>query len=99
MVSLELSSTPRCPACHLARATTLPAGSENQKTVPALGTSPFLCNTPRLPVGSKTPTEFSGAGGAEGNRTPDLDIANVALSQLSYGPMSGVDPAQAERGG
>ena len=26
------------------------------------------------------------AGGAEGNRTPDLDIANVALSQLSYGP-------------
>jgi hypothetical protein len=25
-------------------------------------------------------------GGAEGNRTPDLDIANVALSQLSYGP-------------
>ena len=27
-----------------------------------------------------------GFGGAEGNRTPDLDIANVALSQLSYGP-------------
>ncbi len=26
-------------------------------------------------------------GGAEGNRTPDLDIANVALSQLSYGPV------------
>ena len=25
-------------------------------------------------------------GGAGGNRTPDLDIANVALSQLSYGP-------------
>ena len=25
-------------------------------------------------------------GGAEGDRTPDLDIANVALSQLSYGP-------------
>ena len=25
-------------------------------------------------------------GGAEGNRTPDLDIANVALSRLSYGP-------------
>ena len=28
-----------------------------------------------------------GFGGAEGNRTPDLDIANVALSQLSYGPL------------
>jgi hypothetical protein len=26
-------------------------------------------------------------GGAEGPRTPDLDIANVALSQLSYGPV------------
>ena len=30
---------------------------------------------------------FSGVvGGAEGNRTPDLVIANDALSQLSYGP-------------
>ena len=26
------------------------------------------------------------AGGAEGDRTPDLVIANDALSQLSYGP-------------
>ena len=26
------------------------------------------------------------AGGAEGSRTPDLLIANEALSQLSYGP-------------
>ena len=26
-------------------------------------------------------------GGAEGNRTPDLYVANVALSQLSYGPI------------
>ncbi len=25
-------------------------------------------------------------GGAEGNRTPDLLIANEALSQLSYNP-------------
>ena len=33
-----------------------------------------------------------GDGGAEGDRTPDLDIANVALSQLSYGPIiSGAD--------
>ncbi len=28
-----------------------------------------------------------GDGGAEGNRTPDLDSAIVALSQLSYGPI------------
>ncbi len=27
-----------------------------------------------------------GLGGAEGNRTPDLFIANEALSHLSYGP-------------
>ena len=26
-------------------------------------------------------------GGAEGNRTPDLHVANVALSRLSYGPL------------
>ena len=26
------------------------------------------------------------SGGAEGNRTPDLDNANVALYQLSYNP-------------
>ena len=30
-------------------------------------------------------TEF---GGAERDRTADLDVANVALSQLSYGPFS-----------
>ena len=30
-----------------------------------------------------------GNGGAEGDRTPDLDIANVALSQLSYCPARG----------
>jgi hypothetical protein len=30
-----------------------------------------------------------GDGGAEGNRTPDLLIANEALSQLSYSPIPG----------
>ena len=30
-------------------------------------------------------------GGAEGDRTPDLLIANEALSQLSYGPAKGND--------
>lgn len=29
-------------------------------------------------------------GGAEGSRTPDLVIANDALYQLSYGPVSSV---------
>ena len=33
-----------------------------------------------------------GGGGAEGNRTPDLYIANVALSQLSYGPFRSWPP-------
>src|SRR5215472_910462 len=30
--------------------------------------------------------EPNGNGGAEGDRTPDLRIANATLSQLSYGP-------------
>jgi hypothetical protein len=29
-------------------------------------------------------------GGAEEDRTPDLVIANDALSQLSYGPVTGL---------
>ena len=29
---------------------------------------------------------IAGIGGAEGDRTPDLRIANATLSQLSYGP-------------
>jgi hypothetical protein len=39
------------------------------------------------PKGQKMPI-LSGfwRGGAEGGRTPDLLIANEALSQLSYGP-------------
>ena len=28
------------------------------------------------------------SGGAKGDRTPDLYAASVALSQLSYGPLS-----------
>ena len=43
--------------------------------------------------------QIVGDGGAEGNRTPDLDVANVALSQLSYGPVIGIAPAGPERGG
>jgi hypothetical protein len=37
-----------------------------------------------------------GGGGVEGNRTPDLLIANEALYQLSYNPaLQGADNAQA----
>ena len=40
---------------------------------------------------------WSGPGGAVGNRTPDLVIANDALYQLSYSPMpehNGVHPGR-----
>ena len=30
---------------------------------------------------------YCGLNGAEGDRTPDLSVANAALSQLSYGPI------------
>ena len=33
-----------------------------------------------------------GAGGAGGDRTPDLRLAKAALSQLSYGPSDRVGP-------
>ena len=47
-----------------------------------------------IPIGStkKTPP-FGGVsflGGADGDRTHDLSIANAALSQLSYGPLTGM---------
>jgi hypothetical protein len=41
-------------------------------------------------------------GGAEEDRTPDLSVANAALSQLSYGPTvstHGNESSEAERGG
>src|SRR5581483_11323990 len=34
----------------------------------------------------------SGENGAEGDRTPNLSIANAALSQLSYGPSVRTEP-------
>lgn len=37
--------------------------------------------------GENYPMKSKGNGGAEGDRTPDLVIANDALSQLSYGPV------------
>ena len=45
----------------------------------------------KAPERSKTTSNFNhivdAAGGAEGDRTPDLIIANDALSQLSYSPV------------
>ena len=37
-------------------------------------------------------------GGAEGDRTPDLRIANATLSQLSYGPIASMDPLRGAAG-
>ena len=43
------------------------------------------CQTSRQPIGMID--DILRDGGAEGNRTPDLLIANEALSQLSYSPI------------
>jgi hypothetical protein len=37
--------------------------------------------------GGQDLTRRTQSGGAEGDRTPDLRIANATLSQLSYGPI------------
>src|SRR5487761_2199765 len=37
-------------------------------------------------AGARSGARGDGSGGAEGGRTPDLLIANEALSQLSYSP-------------
>ena len=39
-----------------------------------------------LSINNRYGGHFGGSGGAEGNRTPDLLIANEALSHLSYSP-------------
>ena len=46
------------------------------------------CNRPRLMAGKQWGAPAKRLGGAEGDRTPDLRIANATLSQLSYGPNS-----------
>jgi hypothetical protein len=43
----------------------------------------------RLLYPAELPGQESVIGGAEEDRTPDLVIANDALSQLSYGPVWG----------
>ena len=42
---------------------------------------------PQISANWQKSTGFGKIGGAEGDRTPDLVIANDALSQLSYGPV------------
>ena len=43
------------------------------------------------------PTELPAQnGGVEGDRTPDLSVANAVLSQLSYYPLKMVDPVGLE---
>ena len=48
----------------------------------------------RLPCGKR-----SWFGGAEEDRTPDLNTASVALSQLSYSPIRPLQPTLCCRGG
>ena len=42
---------------------------------------------PFLKIGNRGSCESD--GGDEGDRTPDLSVANAALSQLSYTPIAG----------
>ena len=41
---------------------------------------------PAMPINDIDFFIFKTIGGAKGDRTPDLNAASVALSQLSYGP-------------
>ena len=58
------------------------AGINGGVTLPAIAAGP--CGHLRQALRSD--------GGAEGNRTPDLIIANDALSQLSYSPAPNAGP-------
>ena len=48
----------------------------------------FACGS-ALGVWGRGDAWFSGRNGADGDRTHNLYVANVALSQLSYGPVLG----------
>ena len=65
-------------ACH-------EVGREAIGFVMALGLAPMALPTTMSGLVSQR-RKSHGGGGAEGNRTPDLLIANEALSQLSYSP-------------
>ena len=51
-----------------------------------LGISAQNAPTPVTSAKKREYVALEGSGGAEEDRTPDLCIANAALSQLSYGP-------------
>ena len=62
----------------------VPSGAEQGET-----RTGFASSTPQGSTAAMTACEATlDTGGAEGDRTPDLVIANDALSQLSYGPSS-----------
>src|ERR1700735_4844753 len=77
----------RSAVCPLSPPTVHQAGSAPAAAVHTIVVSWFVGST-------RTRKQFvrhfnylrAGGGGAEGNRTPDLLIANEALSQLSYSP-------------
>jgi hypothetical protein len=56
-----------------------------------------LCETAKLSKAQKRTILSVFFGGAEGGRTPDLLIANEALSQLSYGPAKSSGEKEAPR--
>ena len=59
-------------------------GSNNESVRASLNVIRFCCAVcSRVQAAHEA---FGRGGGAEGNRTPDLLIANEALSQLSYSP-------------
>src|SRR5690606_31662606 len=68
------------------------AGARSAHGVAAVRTGSKCCSSPGSgrPCAAGAATSLDGylGGGAEGDRTPDLRIANAALSQLSYGPGS-----------
>ena len=65
-----------------------------KRKVCSAGADDVMCRIRQLPpkwtagqcYGLMGKFNFHNRGGAEGNRTPDLYNAIVALSQLSYGP-------------
>ena len=86
--------------------------AENEKSRYTTGSNNF-CRTlsPRVDIGFGSPTVqeavqaskylnskyYKKSGGEEEDRTPDLCIANAALSQLSYFPESGRLAASTQR--
>ena len=59
--------------------------SEGPQGRPAARRCPSAARISTGDAGADAPAQSKG-GGAEGDRTPDLVIANDALSHLSYGP-------------